>query len=724
MATVDSLDVQIAASAQKANDAINGLIKNLKRLSNSLNIDTSGLEKIGKSISVDNISKSTKRQSKKIAKSASQAAREFQDKFKNISVKVDFSKPEAELQKFQRQAQTAQNALSRIMASSSADKQIKGIEKWSISLAQANNAIELLEKRLAEVKSVGANLDFTITRPDESNKYLDEYKKELADFKKDIQDISDKFGGLQNVPKGNLGTPIQNLKMSIEELKQSFPQATEVIAAFEKELQKLQGISSGLTRKPIRTNIETSSLDRVNEKITELKNKFDKIGSDFKFTGNFEQLNIEIEKVYSKLNELKAREQEMISAGQVNTSGFERLQESLAEVGNKFEIMQDLRDRTETFNQSLQKLVIPPIHQENLAKLQDALRRTEEEAEKLKAKLANLITTGKISPNIDNSTFKDLTIKIAESEKKAEALRQKIQEVGDSAGGESKVRKLDRSLSSISLHSNKASNSANLLGKSIRNLSSATNGFSKVAKRATTGMKSFARQTLSAIGAYASFYGAIKGLKSAVKSSMDYVETLNYFNAAFRQVAENADLSGWKEAGYESAEVYADSFKERAKQLTQKLTGFEVSDTGELTRTTMPSLGLDPDKTMQYQATFAQMASSMGTTSDAALKVSNALTMIGADLASVRNLDFDKVWGDMASGLAGMSRTLDKYGVNIRNVNLQQKLNSLGIDESITKINQQDKALLRTIILLENTKYAWGDLAETIDDSNVLSLVA
>lgn len=219
----------------------------------------------------------------------------------------------------------------------------------------------------------------------------------------------------------------------------------------------------------------------------------------------------------------------------------------------------------------------------------------------------------------------------------------------------------------------------------------------------------------------------LRGLKSlwrSMESAMDYVETLNYFNAAFRQVAENADLSAWEEAGYKSAEAYADSFANRAKQLTKKMTGFKVSGTGELTRTSMPSLGLDPDKTMQYQATFAQMASSMGATSEAALQVSNALTMIGADLASVRNLKFEDVWNDMASGLAGMSRTLDKYGVNIRNVNLQQKLYELGIDESITKINQQDKALLRTIILLNTTKYAWGDLASTINQpSNQLRLL-
>lgn len=274
------------------------------------------------------------------------------------------------------------------------------------------------------------------------------------------------------------------------------------------------------------------------------------------------------------------------------------------------------------------------------------------------------------------------------------------------------------------------------LGRSMGNLT-INNNFSRISATARNVTSDFSRMGKSinsnrdSIGRLAKRFltlgAAVKGVKklwSSIKISTDYVETLNYFNAAFRQVAENADLSGWEKAGSESAEAYANSFRDRAKQLTEKMTGFEVSDTGELTRTNMPSLGLDPDKTMQYQATFAQMTSSMGATSDAAVKVSNALTMIGADLASVRNMDFDKVWEDMASGLAGMSRTLDKYGVNIRNVNLQQKLNSLGINESIQNINQQDKALLRTIILLESTRYAWGDLSNTINQpANQLRLL-
>nr|DAH98156.1 MAG TPA: minor tail protein [Caudoviricetes sp.] len=208
---------------------------------------------------------------------------------------------------------------------------------------------------------------------------------------------------------------------------------------------------------------------------------------------------------------------------------------------------------------------------------------------------------------------------------------------------------------------------------------------------------------------------ALDVLASPAESAMDYVETLNYFNAAFGQIAENIDTDEWKKSGIKSAEAYANSFEERAKQLTQKLTGFEVSDTGELSRTNMPSMGLDPDKTMQYQATFGQMASSMGNTSETALKLSNALTMIGSDLASVKNLEFEDVWKDMSSGLTGMSRAMDKYGINIRNANLQQELYNLGIDASISKISQQDKTILRTIMILNSSKYAWGDLANTIN---------
>lgn len=260
-------------------------------------------------------------------------------------------------------------------------------------------------------------------------------------------------------------------------------------------------------------------------------------------------------------------------------------------------------------------------------------------------------------------------------------------------------------------------------GTATRSLSNSMNQYTRAISKAISSSKGL----VSAIGMfYAKYFMVVRGLKGlwkAIESSMDYVEVLNYFNAGFGQVADNA-VSQWREAGYDSADAYYDSFSSRAEQLTQKMTGFQVSDSGMLTGTSEKNMGINPTEMMNYQAMFGQMSSSMGITSENALTLSGVLTQLGADLASVKNLDFTDVWEDMASGLAGMSRTLDKYGVNIRNVNLQTKLNELGIEANITALNQNEKALLRTIILLDSTTYSWGDLADTINQpANQLRLL-
>ena len=261
----------------------------------------------------------------------------------------------------------------------------------------------------------------------------------------------------------------------------------------------------------------------------------------------------------------------------------------------------------------------------------------------------------------------------------------------------------------VGVAGNRLTNSINQTGTAMEKTTKKTRSFSSV-------LGSF----------YQKYFWVMRAgtkLWDSVKASMSYVEVLNYFDSAFGQVAESA-VSQWETSGEESAEAYYNSFSNRAKQLTEKMTGFSITDSGMLQSTGGKSLGINPSQLMNYQAMFAQMSNSMGVTAETSLKLSTALTEIGADLASVKNMDFDKVWKDMASGLAGMSRTLDKYGVNIRNVNLQQKLTELGINANISVLNQNEKALLRTIILLDSTRYAWGDLATTINQpANQLRLL-
>ena len=280
----------------------------------------------------------------------------------------------------------------------------------------------------------------------------------------------------------------------------------------------------------------------------------------------------------------------------------------------------------------------------------------------------------------------------------------------------SNIIQMTRALADLASQGAKVGTAGTSLARSVYGVGSAMSATTKKA-----------RGFASVFGSiYQKYFWIMRGankLWDSIKNSMNYVEVLNYFDAAFGQVAESA-VSQWEDAGYSSAEAYYESFSSRAKELTSKMTGFTVNDDGTLSATGEASLGINPSKLMNYQATFAQMSSSMGVASETSLMLSQALTEIGADLASVKNMDFDKVWKDMASGLAGMSRTLDKYGVNIRNVNLQQKLFDLGIEENIANLNQNDKALLRAIILLDSTKYAWGDLADTLNQpANQLRLL-
>lgn len=305
--------------------------------------------------------------------------------------------------------------------------------------------------------------------------------------------------------------------------------------------------------------------------------------------------------------------------------------------------------------------------------------------------------------------------------------------------------RMTEALAQLANASGKVNSATNSITSAFSRLSSATSGLGSIGNKlasmmgaASSALSEFgntASQTSKKTGnlasqlasLYAKFFTVTRGIKAlwgSVESASDYVETLNYFNSAFDQVTDGLDISKWQDAGAKSAEEYVGSFEKRAKELTKKMTGFEVSDAGDLTRTKSASLGLDPNQTMNYQATYAQMASSMGATADTATKLSQALTEIGADLASVKNLDFNDVWKDMASGMTGMSRALDKYGINIRVANLQQELYNLGIDTTVSKLNQTDKAILRTITVLNSTKYAWGDLANTINQpANQLRLL-
>lgn len=216
---------------------------------------------------------------------------------------------------------------------------------------------------------------------------------------------------------------------------------------------------------------------------------------------------------------------------------------------------------------------------------------------------------------------------------------------------------------------------------------------------------------------YARFWAIVRGVKAvgkAIESAMDYVETYNYFSVTMDKIGKDFG-SQYEKFGYESAESYADSFTNRLNELTRKMTGFSVGKNGELNMTDSIGLALDPEKIQNFQASVAAVTNSVGLIGEASVNTSKALTMLSADLSSLKNVDLNTVMTNLQSGLIGQSRALYKYGIDITNNTLQTYAYANGVNKAVSEMTQAEKMQLRLLAILDQSKVAWGDQANTIN---------
>lgn len=215
---------------------------------------------------------------------------------------------------------------------------------------------------------------------------------------------------------------------------------------------------------------------------------------------------------------------------------------------------------------------------------------------------------------------------------------------------------------------------------------------------------------------YANFFLLIRGIKAlgkAITSTMDYIETYNYFNVINDKVGQEFS-DGFAEMGYESAEAYADSFKQRLNALTGEMTGYSIGDNGSLNMTDSVGLGLDPNSIMNYQASIMSITNAIGLTGEVSLATARAMSMLSADMSSLKNVDLETVMTNLQSGLIGQSRALYKYGIDITNNTLQTYAFANGIEKSVSEMTQSEKMQLRLLAILDQSKVAWGDMANTV----------
>lgn len=478
-----------------------------------------------------------------------------------------------------------------------------------------------------------------------------------------------------------MGQEIDSLEIGISS---TVGNATRSINTLIGKLESLDKVMSGLNTSGMQ-NL-ANGIIRLNGAVNQMKNStasLNQIGKSLQKIGNIKPGNM-----YGISSASKALGSALTTFNNVDFNKVGRISEFTTalskfgniRVGNAANAIPNLANGIKTLVTELEKIDADKVDFSALQQIFDAIskmgRKTAENATRnlpeLSKQLGVLMETLSRAPNISNNVVRI-----------TEALA-KLSNAGAKVG--TATRSMSSGLNSFSRHSSNARKSATSLAATIGKL-------------------------------YANFWilqRLLSGIGKAISTSMDYMETFNYFSVALDKIGDEFK-SQYAEFGYASAEAYGRSFERRLNQLTSKMTGFNVAENGILSSTNQTSLGLDPNQVMSFQANIASITNAIGMTGEASVVTSKALTMLAGDLSSLKNVDVSQVMDNLTSGMVGMSKAVDKYGMSIRMADLQNTLYNLGINESVQTLDQNAKTQLRLITMLQQSQVAWGDLANTLN---------
>lgn len=129
------------------------------------------------------------------------------------------------------------------------------------------------------------------------------------------------------------------------------------------------------------------------------------------------------------------------------------------------------------------------------------------------------------------------------------------------------------------------------------------------------------------------------------------------------------------------------------------------------------AFGRSSDIIRQNVADYGALLRGAGLTGDALEQMSVAAVQLSKDLASFHNTSDEQAFDAIRSGIVGMSRPLQEYGININQANLQQEAFKMGINDSVETMDQYHLSLVRlfAIVDLAQKQNSFGDLVRTFD---------
>lgn len=199
---------------------------------------------------------------------------------------------------------------------------------------------------------------------------------------------------------------------------------------------------------------------------------------------------------------------------------------------------------------------------------------------------------------------------------------------------------------------------------------------------------------LFSIGKLYHFWNMTKGIRDTlaniVSSAIDFVETENKFNVS---------MQGMSEAGYKFVNSMSETF------------------------------GMAREEIMNYQSTYNNIMKSLsGITEETAYEISESITKMAIDYASLYNVSTEESMTKFQSALVGSVRPIrSESGYDITETTIGEKAKELGITSPVRQLSQMEKRLLRIMVLMDQMKKtsAMGDFARTIEEpANQLKILS
>ena len=191
-----------------------------------------------------------------------------------------------------------------------------------------------------------------------------------------------------------------------------------------------------------------------------------------------------------------------------------------------------------------------------------------------------------------------------------------------------------------------------------------------------------------------------KGLKSEAKNTY---KSISKFTRTFSEIG--SVLGSWFKKNNDFIE---------AQNLFRVAMGDSADAAREYANTLESLMGIDLAEWLDYQGSFNMIVEGFGIASDKSAIMSQNLTQLAYDLASLKNVSVQTAFNKLQSAMTGQIKGLKEFGINVSVAQLRETALAHGIDLATSKMTEAQKATLRYVTIMEKSIGVQGDMAKTI----------